>query len=136
MVTKANLRSRVHRRAHMDYIGVKRFDKNGKLTGERRIVGLFTSPVYRDSVFNIPYLRRKSAYVLDHAGFAAESHSGKSLANVLESYPRDDLFQVDRETLLQFSLAIQQLEERPRIRVLVAARPLQPLRLGHGLRAA
>jgi glutamate dehydrogenase len=118
IVTKANLRSRVHRRAHMDYIGIKRFDKNGKLTGERRIVGLFTSPVYRDSVFNIPYLRRKAAYVLDHAGFAAESHSGKALANVLETYPRDDLFQVDRETLLQSALAIQQLEERPRIRVL------------------
>ncbi|MBY0532371.1 MAG: NAD-glutamate dehydrogenase [Xanthobacteraceae bacterium] len=118
IVTKANLRSRVHRRAHMDYIGIKRFDKSGKLVGERRIVGLFTSPVYRESVFKIPYLRRKSAFVLDHAGFAPESHSGKALANVLETYPRDDLFQIDRDTLLQFSLSILQLEERPRIRVL------------------
>jgi len=118
IVTKANLRSRVHRRAHMDYIGIKRFDKSGKLTGERRIVGLFTSPVYRESVFKIPYLRRKAAFVLDHAGFAPESHSGKALANVLETYPRDDLFQVSRETLLQFSLSILQLEERPRVRVL------------------
>jgi len=118
IVTKANLRSRVHRRAHMDYVGIKRFDKSGKLVGERRIVGLFTSPVYRDSVFKIPYLRRKAAFVLDHAGFPQESHSGKALANVLETYPRDDLFQVDRDTLLQFSLSILQLEERPRIRVL------------------
>jgi glutamate dehydrogenase len=118
IVTKANLRSRVHRRTHTDYVGIKRFDKNGKLVGERRIVGLFTSPVYRDSAFKIPYLRRKAAYVLDHAEFSAESHSGKALANVLETYPRDDLFQVDRDTLLQFSLSILQLEERPRIRVL------------------
>jgi glutamate dehydrogenase len=118
IVTKANLRSRVHRRAHMDYIGIKRFDKSGKFIGERRIVGLFTSPVYRDSVFKIPYLRRKAAFVLDHAGFTPESHSGKALANVLEAYPRDDLFQIDRDTLLQFSLSILQLEERPRIRVL------------------
>jgi glutamate dehydrogenase len=118
IVTKANLRSRVHRRAHMDYVGIKRFDKNGKLVGERRIVGLFTSPVYRESVFKIPYLRRKAAFVLDHAGFAPESHSGKALANVLETYPRDDLFQVDRDTLLSFSLSILQLDERPRIRVL------------------
>ncbi|MCW5681480.1 MAG: NAD-glutamate dehydrogenase [Xanthobacteraceae bacterium] len=118
IVTKANLRSRVHRRAHMDYIGIKRFDKNGKLTGERRIVGLFTSPVYRDSVFKIPFLRRKAAFVLDHAGFSSESHSGKALANVLESYPRDDLFQVDRETLLGFAKTILQLDERPRVRVL------------------
>jgi glutamate dehydrogenase len=118
IVTKANLRSRVHRRSHMDYVGIKRFDKGGKLVGERRIVGLFTSPVYRESVFNIPYLRRKAAYVLDHAGFTPESHSGKALANVLETYPRDDLFQVDRDTLLSFSLSILQLDERPRIRVL------------------
>ncbi len=118
IVTKANLRSRVHRRTHTDYIGIKRFDKNGKLVGERRIVGLFTSPVYRESVFKIPYLRRKAAYVLDHAGFAPQSHSGKALANVLETYPRDDLFQVDRDTLLQFALSILQLDERPRIRVL------------------
>jgi len=118
IVTKANLRSRVHRRTHMDYIGIKRFDKSGKLTGERRIVGLFTSPVYRESVFKIPYLRRKAAFVLDHAGFAQESHSGKALANVLETYPRDDLFQVDRDTLLKNAVAILQLEERPRIRVL------------------
>lgn len=118
IVTKANLRSRVHRRAHMDYVGIKRFDKNGKLVGERRIVGLFTSPVYRESVFKIPYLRRKAAYVLDHAGLSPESHSGKALANVLETYPRDDLFQVGRDTLLQFSLSILQLDERPRIRVL------------------
>ena len=118
IVTKANLRSRVHRRAHMDYVGIKRFDKSGKLVGERRIVGLFTSPVYRESVFKIPYLRRKAAFVLDHAGFPPESHSGKALANVLETYPRDDLFQVSRETLLQFSLSILQLEERPRVRVL------------------
>ncbi len=118
IVTKANLRSRVHRRTHMDYIGIKRFDKNGKLSGERRIVGLFTSPVYRESVFKIPYLRRKAAFVLDHAGYAAESHSGKALANVLETYPRDDLFQVDRDTLLRNALSILQLEERPRIRAL------------------
>ena len=118
IVTKANLRSRVHRRAHMDYVGIKRFDKNGKLSGERRIVGLFTSPVYRESILKIPYLRRKAAFVLDHAGFAPESHSGKALANVIETYPRDDLFQIDRDTLLQFSLSILQLEERPRIRVL------------------
>jgi glutamate dehydrogenase len=118
IVTKANLRSRVHRRTHMDYVGIKRFDKSGKLVGERRIVGLFTSQAYRESVFKIPYLRRKAAYVLDHAGFATESHSGKALANVLESYPRDDLFQIGRDTLLSFSLSILQLEERPRIRVL------------------
>ena len=35
---------------------------------------------------------------------------------MLEHYPRDELFQVDEETLYQFSLAILQLDERPRVR--------------------
>jgi glutamate dehydrogenase len=118
IITKANMRSRVHRRIYMDYVGVKRFDQNGKLAGEFRIVGLFTSTAYTRSTRTIPYLRRKVDAVLRRAGFDEHSHSGKALVNVLESYPRDDLFQVDEETLYGFALAIMQLDERPRVRVL------------------
>ena len=117
-IAKANVRSRVHRRIYMDYIGVKRFDAAGEIAGEFRIVGLFTSTAYTRSARSIPYLRRKIAAVLARAGFGETSHSGKALINVLESYPRDDLFQIDEDTLYQFALAIMQLEERPRIRVL------------------
>jgi glutamate dehydrogenase len=118
IVTKANLRSRIHRRVHMDYIGIKRFDTDGKPVGELRIVGLFTSSAYMHSARTIPYLRRKIAKVAERAGFDPASHSGKSLINVLESYPRDELFQIDDDLLFEFALAILQLEERPRIRVL------------------
>ncbi len=118
IIAKANVRSRVHRRVYMDYVGVKRFDPNGAVTGELRIVGLFTSTAYTRSTRTIPYLRRKVAAVLSRAGFDENSHSGKALANVLESYPRDELFQIDEDTLYHFALAIMQLEERPRLRVL------------------
>jgi glutamate dehydrogenase len=118
IVTKANVKSRVHRRVYLDYIGVKRFDADGRPTGEFRIVGLFTSTVYSRSIHSIPYLRRKEDAVLNRAGFAPQSHSGKALANVLDTYPRDELFQIDEDTLYQFALAILQLEERPRVRVL------------------
>ncbi|MGE3897371.1 MAG: NAD-glutamate dehydrogenase, partial [Variibacter sp.] len=118
IITKANVRSRVHRRIYMDYIGVKRFDAKGAVVGEFRIVGLFTSTAYTRSTRSIPYLRRKVDAVLGRAGFDENSHSGKSLVNVLESYPRDDLFQIDEDTLYNFALAIMQLEERPRVRVL------------------
>jgi glutamate dehydrogenase len=83
-----------------------------------RIVGLFTSTAYTRSTQSIPYLRRKTEAVLARAGFPAESHSGKALVNVLETYPRDELFQIDEDTLYQFALAILQLHERPRVRVL------------------
>jgi glutamate dehydrogenase len=118
IVTKSAVRSRVHRRVYMDYIGVKRFDADGNLIGEFRIVGLFTSTAYTSPPRSIPYLRRKVNAVMTRAGFDPEGHSGKALVNVLESYPRDELFQIDDDTLYHFALAIQQLDERPRVRVL------------------
>ena len=118
IVTKATARSRVHRRVHLDYIGIKRFDGAGKLVGERRFCGLFTSSAYTRPARSIPYLRRKIDSVIRRAGFDPSSHSGKALVNVLESYPRDELFQLDEDTLYQFALAVLQLDERPRVRVL------------------
>jgi glutamate dehydrogenase len=118
IVTKGAVRSRVHRRVHMDYVGVKRFDRDGKLIGELRLIGLFTSTAYTRSTRSIPYLRRKVAAVLRRAGFNPDGHSGKALVNVLETYPRDELFQIDEDTLYHFALTVLQLDERPRIRVL------------------
>jgi glutamate dehydrogenase len=118
VISKSTLRSPVHRRVDMDYIGVKRFDRHGKLVGEFRLCGLFTSTAYTRSVRAIPYLRRKADDVIRRAGFDPASHSGKALVNVLETYPRDELFQIDEDLLYHFALAVLQLDERPRVRVL------------------
>ena len=75
-------------------------------------------PPIRAPAHGIPYLRRKLAAVEQRAGFDPGSHSGKALANVLEHYPRDELFQIDEQTLYRFAIAILQLDERPRVRVL------------------
>ena len=103
IVTKSAVRSRVHRRAYMDYVGIKQFDAAGKLAGELRIVGLFTSTAYTQMSSAIPYLRRKIAAVVERAGFVPEGHSGKALINVLETFPRDELFQIDEDLLYQFA---------------------------------
>lgn len=118
IITKANVKTNVHRRTYMDYIGIKLFDDGGHLTGELRIVGLFTSTAYNRSATNIPFLRRKVANTLDAAAVDPSGHSGKALLNVLEGYPRDELFQVDQETLLANSQEILRLHQRPRIRIL------------------
>jgi glutamate dehydrogenase len=118
IVMKANVKSRVHRRVYLDYIGVKRFDGDGNAIGEFRILGLFTSTAYTRSVRSIPYLRRKVDATLRRAGFDPNTHSGKALVNVLEGYPRDELFQIDEDTLYEFTQAILPLDERPRVRVL------------------
>jgi glutamate dehydrogenase len=117
-ITKSASRSRVHRRVFLDYVGLKRYDANGKPVGEFRILGLFTSTAYTRSTRTIPYVRRKVDNVVTRAGFNPSGHSGKALLNMLETFPRDELFQIDDETLFRFSIAILQLDERPRVRVL------------------
>ena len=119
IVTKANAKSVVHRRIYLDYIGVKTYDQKGALTGELRIVGLFTSTAYTRSVMKIPYLRSKAEAVIAKSGFNPSDHSGKALINVLESYPRDELFQIAVPTLRKHAEAILALGERPRVRALV-----------------
>ncbi len=118
IVTKANVKSIVHRRAYMDYVGVKRFDAGGNVTGELRIVGLFTSTAYTSFASEIPLLRSKIEKVKEHFGFDPMSHSGRMLDNTLESYPRDDLFQIDTTLLASFAEQINDLADRPRVRVL------------------
>ena len=118
LISKASLRSRVHRRVFMDYVSVKRFDANGNVSGEFRIVGLFTSTAYTRSTRSIPYLRRKVDALLKRARFTPSGHSGKALVNALETFPRDDLFRIDEDLLFEFAMLILQLEERPRVRVL------------------
>ncbi|MGB3833421.1 MAG: NAD-glutamate dehydrogenase [Mesorhizobium sp.] len=121
IVTKANAKSAVHRRIYLDYVGVKTYDQKGKLAGELRIVGMFTSTAYTRSVANIPYLRSKAEAVIAKSGFSPQDHSGKALINILESYPRDELFQVPVPVLRKHAEAILGLVERPRVRALVRA---------------
>ncbi|MBP0616715.1 NAD-glutamate dehydrogenase [Jiella mangrovi] len=118
IVTKANARSLVHRRAYMDYVGVKQYDDEGRLTGELRIVGLFTSSAYTRSILTIPYLRLKAETVIERSGFRPGSHSAKALLNALESYPRDEVFQIDVDLLERYAAIVVELGERPRVRVL------------------
>ncbi|MFC8304104.1 NAD-glutamate dehydrogenase [Specibacter sp. NPDC057265] len=117
VITKANSRSTVHRGAYLDYIGVKSFDSQGNVNGEQRFIGLFSSAVYTGSVRNIPVVREKVAAVLRHFGFPPNSHSGKDLFAVLETYPRDELFQIEVEDLIEIADGILRLAERRRTRL-------------------
>ncbi|MFG1300668.1 NAD-glutamate dehydrogenase [Xanthobacter sp. V3C-3] len=118
LFTKASLRARVHRRDVMDYVGIKTHDEKGRLTGEVRLIGLFASTAYTHSVREIPYLRLKVASVIKGAGLEPDSHSARALQTVLETYPRDDLFQIDAQTLLGHAREILSLYDRPRLKLL------------------
>src|SRR3954447_2121617 len=114
VLTTANTRATVHRSAYLDYIGVKQFDADGAVVGERRFLGLFASSAYTDSVRVIPVVRRKVAEVLERSGFSPDSHSGKDLLQILETYPRDELFEISVDDLYATVLAVMHLQERRR----------------------
>jgi len=118
-VTKTNQRSQVHRSVHMDAIGIKKIDKNGNVVGHRLFVGLFTSVAYNLSPRNIPLLRRRLQNIVDKAGYSRDSHDGKALLNILETYPRDELFQIKEDTLFKIATGILHLQERQRVALFV-----------------
>ena len=119
VLTKANARATVHRPGYLDYIGVKRFDASGKVVGERRFVGLYTSSAYHADPREVPLLRRKVARVVERAGFRQFSHMYKNLLSVLHGYPRDELFQIDEDTLYETALGILRLGDRRKTRVFI-----------------
>ena len=114
VVAKSNLRSKVHRRAVLDYIGIKKYDEKGKLIGEERFVGLFTAEAYDSMVRDVPLLRRKIDKVIKRAGFDPGSHNDKKFRNIVENYPRDELFQIEEDDLLRIAMGVQHLMDRPR----------------------
>ncbi len=122
-VAKANLRSRVHRRAYMDYVGVKRYGQDGRPSGETRFVGLFTAEAYDRAASQVPLIRRKVANALVRAAKTPGSHNEKRLKNILENYPRDELFQITEDELLNSALGILHLYDRPRIKTFTRKDP-------------
>ncbi|MEV2242134.1 NAD-glutamate dehydrogenase [Micromonospora sp. NPDC049891] len=117
IITKANSRATVHRSAYLDYIGFKIFDENGEVVGERRFLGLFSTAAYRTSVQELPVVRRKVAEVLDRSGLSLRSHSGKDLMQILETYPRDELFQIKTDDLYHAVIGVLRMAGRRQLRV-------------------
>ena len=118
-LTKADSRATVHRPGHLDYVGVKRYDAGGKVCGERRFLGLYTSTAYMGSTSDVPLVRRKVADVVARTSFAAGGHLSKAFAAILDQFPRDELFQIEEDQLFDTAMGILRLEERQRTRLFV-----------------
>ncbi|MCD4533915.1 NAD-glutamate dehydrogenase [Nocardioides sp. cx-169] len=119
VLAKANSRATVHRPAYLDYVGVKTFDANGEVSGERRFLGLFSSAAYTESLLRIPLLRDKAEAVLRRSGFDPRSHAGKALMDTLETYPRDELFHTPVDELAPMAEAAMVARERRALRLFV-----------------
>ena len=123
IVTKANRRSTVHRPGYTDYIGVKRYDRRGRVIGEHRFLGLFTSTAYSAAVSDTPLLRGRVEAIAERAGLPPGGHLAKALGHILETYPRDELFQISDDELYEQALGILALGERQRLRLFIRVDP-------------
>ena len=121
ILTKTNARSHVHRSGYMDYIGVLKFDAAGNAIAEQRFLGMFTSSAYMVRPQEVPLVRQKVAAVMLHSGLKRDSHSGKSLANVLDMLPRDELLQGSEEELFATAMGVLQVRQRGRARLFLRA---------------
>ena len=117
ILTKTNARATVHRPGYMDYIGVLAFDKDGRAVREQRFLGLYTSSAYNRRPWEIPMVRLRHEHVMAASGLAPTSHSGKALRHILETLPREELFQSSAEELQRTAMGILGLQERARTRL-------------------
>ncbi|HEX9258695.1 MAG TPA: NAD-glutamate dehydrogenase domain-containing protein, partial [Acidimicrobiales bacterium] len=117
-ITRANARSPIHRPDHLALVSVHRRDAAGNLVGEHRFIGLYTALTYRGSAMDIPYLHHKVTAVLQRAGYPLDSHSGRELWNILETYPRDELFEIEVDDLFRIATAVLHLQDRKQVRLL------------------
>jgi glutamate dehydrogenase len=117
IITKANSRSTVHRAAFLDYVGLKVFDSNGAVVGERRFLGLFSSGAYQTSVRDLPVIKRKVAEVQARSGLSPRGHSGKNLMSILEDYPREELFQIATDDLFRTVMGVLRLAGRRQVKL-------------------
>jgi glutamate dehydrogenase len=123
LITKANTRSTVHRPGYTDYVGIKRYDASGEVIGEHRFIGLFTSSAYSARVSETPLLRGRVEAITTRAGLPPGGHLAKALQHILETYPRDDLFQISDDDLYETVLGILALGERQRLRLFACRDP-------------
>jgi glutamate dehydrogenase len=125
VVTKSNTRSTVHRAGYTDYIGVKRYGPGGEVIGEHRFIGMFTSTAYSSRVAETPLLRGKVEAIAKRAGLPPGGHLAKALHHILETYPRDDLFQIPDDDLYETALGVLALGQRQRLRLFVWRDPFE-----------
>ena len=118
-LTKGNSLSTVHRSTHIDYVGIKKFDRSREVTGEHRFLGLYTSKVYLDDPYEIPVVRDKLHEVTRRSGLQVGSHSEKALQATLRNFHRSELFQISPGLLYEISLGILHSQERQQTRLFV-----------------
>ncbi|MFT5677244.1 MAG: glutamate dehydrogenase, partial [Paraglaciecola sp.] len=119
ILTKSDAKSRVHRPANIDHIGIKLFDEKCNVIGEQRFIGLYASSIYNRSAITIPFIREKISRVLAASGYNPNTHSYKALLNILETYPRDEIIQASEADILHCGLGVLHMQDRDQVKLFI-----------------
>ena len=122
-VLKANRHSTVQRTVHLDVVMVSDFDERGVQFGAHMFAGLFTAAAYAEPARHIPVLEHKIQRCLARSGFTPGSFNQRTLRHLLETYPRDELFQISDGDLFSIALGIFHLQFRQRVALFVRRDP-------------
>ena len=125
IISKTNATATVHRRARMDYVGVKKLDQDGNPVGEHRFLGLFTSQAYSEKAEQIPILRRKLRRIVDDAGVQEGSHDYKEIHRIFNSMPKEELFLTSAEEVAEDVRTVLTTHQLQDVRVTLRRDPLQ-----------
>lgn len=123
IINKSSHKSRVHRPAYLDYIGVKVYDTELNVVGEHRFYGLYASSVYNQATASIPVLNNKVKRILQASSFEPGSHPWRVLSNIIENFPRDELFQATEQEMLNMGMGVVQIQDRDKLKVFVRRDP-------------
>ena len=119
VLTKSDAKSRVHRPANIDYVGIKLFDDAGNVVGEERFIGLYASSIYNRSAMSIPLISQKINRVMVASGFQPNMHSYKALLNIIETYPRDEIIQATDDEILRCGMQVLHMQDRDQVKLFI-----------------
>ncbi len=117
MLTQGLVPATVHRSVYPYFVGVAEADGSGAVIGEHLFIGVFTVAALHENVLDIPVIARRVRSVIEECGFDLESFSGQAMLEVIQSFPRTELFSSDVETMRRTASAVLNVGMRRQVRL-------------------
>ncbi|WP_280221522.1 NAD-glutamate dehydrogenase [Nocardia neocaledoniensis] len=117
MLTQGLVRATVHRSVYPYFVGVADVDDAGAVAGVHLFIGVFTVSAVHENVLDIPVINTRVSSAIEAAGFDKDSFSGQAMLEVIESFPRTELFSADTETMRRTAVAVLGVGLRRQVRL-------------------
>ncbi|MFR9751645.1 NAD-glutamate dehydrogenase [Nocardia sp. 004] len=116
-LTQGLVPATVHRSVYPYFVEITDFDETGTIIGEHLFVGAFTVTAVHENVLDIPVIERRVRTAIEEGGFDLGSFSGQAMLEVIQSFPRTELFSSDAETLRRTAAAVLNVSLRRQVRL-------------------